>query len=417
MTTAAPERDYARAIVDALGIERPRDSVAKVKDVVMAEIKEADSHVSIMNTQYFNHTYSPDFVLTWRRESSVERYVYLRFNDNLRYMYESMNHMQGSEPIVFGLSAFPFDREDKSVLDWLPKDSQALVTDPVAIGTLVHKRKNEPILGLVSAAVVQGGRGLLDQEAAELTSNVVSGGFKGARNLSVNATGAATEIIDKTLNGRQSNLDRLWCRACAVQYYQPTVMEYEQEELTGWVLDRGLVGLKGNDFVAYVAEHAEEVRRARELPSSGRGITVEELRSRARGIILSSLRLSDGRDSFELGSETNKDVAQGERLTALEEAFGHGARVQEAHANLESGQQLTVDFREYTAIGIGNSKLPLGQLLRTAVPLLWELDESAIFALRLVTEVPVDVGLFSTGLFSDQPTLLVEDEPSEDADS
>ncbi|MCA1606396.1 MAG: hypothetical protein LC775_13225, partial [Acidobacteria bacterium] len=319
MTTAAPERDYARAIVDALGIERPRDSVAKVKDVVMAEIKEADTHVNIMNTQYFNHTYSPDFVLTWPRESSVERYVYLRFNDDLRYMYESMNHMQGPEPIVFGLSALPFDREDKSVLDWLPKDSQALVTDPVAIGTLVHKRKNEPILGLMSAAVVQGGRGLLDQETAELTSQVVSGGFKGARNLSVNATGAATEIIDKTLNGRQSgkltrflqavwvgsggglesfpgetdlsgdlgedalehlltfdeiddyefwrslgsklsvdqiarlripsvspnfqhlihaNLDRLWCRACAVTYYQPTVMAYEEEALTGWVLDR-----------------------------------------------------------------------------------------------------------------------------------------------------------------------------------
>jgi hypothetical protein len=204
VTAAAPERDYARAIADALGIERPRDSVARVKDVVMAEIAEADTHVHILSTQYFNHTYSPDFVLTWPRDPASERYVYLRFNDDLQYMYDGMSHMQGHKPIVFGLSAMPFDREDRSAFDFPANSSQALVTDPVAIGTLVHRRRDDPILGLLSAALVQGGQGLLDRDAAELTSTVVSSGFKGAKTLSIDTIEAATEIIEKTLNERQS---------------------------------------------------------------------------------------------------------------------------------------------------------------------------------------------------------------------
>ncbi|MDQ2882686.1 MAG: hypothetical protein M3Y48_16225 [Actinomycetota bacterium] len=497
MTAAAPERDYARAIADALGIERPQDSVSRVKDVVMAEIAAVDTHVRILSTQYFNHTYSPDFVLTWPREPTSERYVYLRFNDDLRYMYDGMSRMQGHGPIIFGLSAMPFDLEDRSVFDFSANSSQALVTDPVALGTLVHRRSDDPILGLLSAALVQGGRGLLDRDAAELTSTVVSSGFKGARTISIDTTKAATEIIEKSLNERQSgllirflqavwvgsggglerfpgkidlfgdfsddalefllsfdeiddyefwrslgrqltvdqiahlrvpsvspnlqhliraNLDRLWCRACAVQQYQPTLGEHAEE--ISWILDRGLLGLRGNDFISYVSEHADDVRRARASRSLGRGITVDELRSRAQGIVLNSLRLSDGHDALVLDSESNKDVAQGERLTTLAEAFGPTARVHEAQATLESGQQLTVDFREHTAVGITGSKLPLSALMRTALPLLWELDESVKSKLRQTIEIPTAIGLFAPGLFSDQPTLFgTEDASREEADN
>jgi hypothetical protein len=167
-----------------------------------------------------------------------------------------------------------------------------------------------------------------------------------------------------------------------------------------------------------VSEHADDVRKARVRRSPSRGITVDELRSRAQGIVLNSLRLSDGHDALVLGSESNRDVAQGDRLTTISEVFGSDARVQEAQATLESGQQLTVNFREHTAIGITASKLPLSGLMRTALPLLWELDKPVESKLRQFIEMPSAIGLFAPGLLSDQPTLLTaEDESGGEADN
>jgi len=80
MTTA---RAYDAEILAALDIENPRNSVATVKSVVISQFEALDTRVKIKSTDYFNHTFAPDLVLSWPWDRMPERYVYLRFNDDL----------------------------------------------------------------------------------------------------------------------------------------------------------------------------------------------------------------------------------------------------------------------------------------------------------------------------------------------
>ncbi len=470
MTTPRP---YEAEILAALGIESPRNSVAAVKDLVIKEFEALDSRTKCKSTEYFNHTFAPDLVLSWPNDATVnDRYVYLRFNDDIAYLTDGLDRLQGVEPIVFGLTATPHDEPDEIAhLRTTASERRTLVTDPAAVSTFISRRSTTPVLGLLSTALAQGGRGLVDSDDAQRATDIVADGFTGAREVDADATSGAARLISSLLNERQtgrmsrflqavwvgsggridlfpgtqslvgditdealqflldfdeindaefwqrlgrgvtvkqlctlhvsdpcinlqhlirSNIDRLWARACAVVADPARLEEVSDAIPWRWVLERRLLGLRGPDFTAYAAETATEARNAIS-GNPGPGLEVEDLRTRAVGTVLNSLRLGDGREALSLNSESDADVVQGERLSTLFAAFGADAKVQEATATLASGQHINLDFRTLTASGVTSTQPLLGDLLVTAVPLLWSLGGQAIQDLMGLLAVPPEL--------------------------
>lgn len=488
MTT---QRAYEAEILAALDIESPRNSVAAVKSLVISEFEALDTRVKIKSTDYFNHTFAPDLVLSWPRDRMAERYVYLRFNDDLAYLTDGLDRMHGSEPIVFGLTPTPHDApEEVRTLRSVATERRTLVTDPSGVSTLIAGRSDTPVLGLFSSSLAQGGRGLLDNEEALAATQTIAAGFTGARNVDADATGNAASLFSSLLDERQAgrmsrflqaiwvgsggrldlfpgqhdlagdlsdealqfllnfdeiadlqfwqrlgrgvsvrqlgatqvqdpspnlghlvqaNLDHLWARACAVVADAPHLDESSDDSASRWLVERKVLAWRGEGFTAYVSETAADARSLAGKP--GPGLDVDVLRGRAHDSVLNSLRLGDGRDALRLDSESDTDVAQGERLRALAQAFGAEARVHEAQATLRSGQHLDLDFRTLFAVGVTSTQPLLRDLLGTAVPLLWDLTDADTAGLTARLAVPDELAelQFDLDQRETQGILLDED--------
>jgi hypothetical protein len=78
------------------------------------------------------------------------------------------------------------------------------VTDPTALEAFIHEQTSEPVLSLMSNAVVQGGRGFLDHESISSVTNIIANGFRGAMDLDSGPTGLAVGLVDRVLVGQQA---------------------------------------------------------------------------------------------------------------------------------------------------------------------------------------------------------------------
>jgi hypothetical protein len=198
------ESGYAGAIADALNLSEPRQAVESVKQIVIREISELDRGAVVKSTDYFNHTFAPDLVLHWPRDTAVERSVYLRFTDDVEYLADGLSKIDDAYPFVFGLTPPAADARDLQQLDETASRRNALVTDPTALEAFIHEQTSEPVLSLMSNAVVQGGRGFLDHESISSVTNIIANGFRGAMDLDSGPTGLAVGLVDRVLVGQQA---------------------------------------------------------------------------------------------------------------------------------------------------------------------------------------------------------------------
>ena len=67
-------------IFDGLNIPNWDESITAVKLVVANALHRVDPSTSIEDTGYFNHSFVPDFLLTWPRDADWSRDVYLRLD-------------------------------------------------------------------------------------------------------------------------------------------------------------------------------------------------------------------------------------------------------------------------------------------------------------------------------------------------
>lgn len=204
---------YSGAIAEAFDRDDPRSSVDSIKATIINEIHETDSRVSIKKTEYFNHTYVPDLVLNWPDEK-IDRFLYLRTDPSPEYIAEDVEVAQAHHPIFFALSPLIRERQREfgvqlGDLDTSMNKSGSLVTDVTALEELIERRKSTAVVGLVSSAVLQGGRGVVGRDAAATVASLVSEGFNGAKRLDRESTGAAVGAILSTFDRvRSSRLTR-----------------------------------------------------------------------------------------------------------------------------------------------------------------------------------------------------------------
>jgi hypothetical protein len=170
-----------------------------------------------------------------------------------------------------------------------------------------------------------------------------------------------------------------------------------------WYVEGGLLNLRGEGFVAGFAEEAEEARRRGQAHRSD-GVSVSELRNRARGAVLESLTMSDRANQLVFGSESHDDVVQSKRLRDLADAFGSDARVQQAVAALGSTQRINLDFRLSVATGITKSRPLVAEIGQIAVPILADLSDAQREAVASLLAMPEE-------LQSERSLNFDEDEP------
>ncbi|MGW5610438.1 hypothetical protein ACWEWI_30965 [Streptomyces sp. NPDC003753] len=443
--------DYAAALRDALYDPNPASSVRRTKELVIRELQDVDPRIEIKNTEYFNHTFSPDLVLSWPGSSKrIKRYVFLRLPDSPEYFAEDVELVSELHPIVYGLGGGVDLTDSLNAVSSYSRENNVLVTDVHGVDRLARNRKTRNVANLVSSALIRGGRGVMDSAGAEDISSTVSHGFEGAREANVTVTADAVQALEEYLAPAQSqqmtqflqavwissqgriegfpgpkelsgeisdesleyllhfdpindpdfwrslgtsitveqlsrlkvsdapknlqylvheNLDRLWSRQMKVVTGE--LMLTGDGGPTSWIIHRQSLCLRGDDYIAFFAQNANNLRHIK--PSKAYGLTMDEIRQRSRHIHLRELTMRTGAESFTVEAEGNRSVLATESLSALPASYLQKTRVVRATATTPGGQEIHCDFLERDASAVTSARITLEDWLRSALPLLWEI--------------------------------------------
>jgi hypothetical protein len=201
---------YAVEIQNALAFPRSQDTAEGVKAVVAREIEAADTSVRVRATEYFNHSFMPDLVLEWPHSPGVQpRFVYIKFTGDREYFVRDVELVEEREPIVFGIG----DDETQETLAADLEAANTLLTDPYGLATVIDETGSSPAVRLISAALTQDGRGVLDASNATALTRGFSRGLEGARALRANETLQASALLAVFFRDRQSHRLRQFLQA------------------------------------------------------------------------------------------------------------------------------------------------------------------------------------------------------------
>jgi hypothetical protein len=213
--------ELAAAVRTGLEEPNPHDSIRMVKQAVRKGLLAIDKTPSIQDTGYFNHSFTPDFVLQWGPGNQApSRPVYLKFADDPAYLTEELGLVANQHPLVVELDteksqAQHAGTETFNKLQETAQSNDALVTDPDGLTELERGQRSEPILRLLGRALLQGGRGIIDESVAAHTNSSVASGIDAAQRLDEEPIRRATTIVKAMLAGSSQNrvqrfLEALW---------------------------------------------------------------------------------------------------------------------------------------------------------------------------------------------------------------
>lgn len=202
---------FESEMLEAVSLSDHRAAISRVKDIVIRQLVATDERVSIHKTEYFNHTFVPDLVLKWERDPD-QRFLFLRPNADPDVLLDDIGRIGDINPIYFTLDNI--DRYAKSErrgdLQNLTRESETLVTDSQSIDTLIRARDEDPVARLASSVVLQGARGLLNQEETNRVSRAVTDGMRSASEVDTEGARFASQTISRSFDAKRSaSLNRL----------------------------------------------------------------------------------------------------------------------------------------------------------------------------------------------------------------
>jgi hypothetical protein len=196
--------ELGAALRHALEFDSPDRRIDSLKTSVSNVLQSGDPSVRIKKTEYFNHTFAPDLVLTWPNEKR-ERLVFLRTNPDPEWLAADLRVIASSHPIMFTLDDFG-PEHDSSAHEGLmvaAREARALITDPDAIEEFASPRA--PITSVLTNAVIRGGLGLVDEQAARVATESAMAGLSAAENLEAEPIRSALAAADEILDDEQAN--------------------------------------------------------------------------------------------------------------------------------------------------------------------------------------------------------------------
>lgn len=153
------------AINAALAHQDPRDVVEAVKQAVAQELEGVSPRLEVRATDYFNHNYVPDLVAWWGPKDEDRREVFLRFDARAEGLVDDIRRLEPERPMFFSLEPRSNDEVGEPVRAALQSSPHVLVTSSPAVDALSGALDGS-FEALVTTAVVQGGRGLVDLDVA-----------------------------------------------------------------------------------------------------------------------------------------------------------------------------------------------------------------------------------------------------------
>jgi hypothetical protein len=157
------------AVRDALGERNSLRSIERVHTAIAKGFEELDPSIDLSRTGYFNHSWAPDFVMTWAGAEDP-RYVFLRFGVRDPVVLKEVELLRDGAPVFVGLpqdeDALTLEPTRDAVAVPSLRDARALVAETDAIGTLGTAAAEVRDVRTATRAVVRGGVGILDQTAA-----------------------------------------------------------------------------------------------------------------------------------------------------------------------------------------------------------------------------------------------------------
>lgn len=195
--------DTVAQIQQALRVEGTHQAGAAVKRVVEKSLRKVDRRISVESTDYFNHSYAPDLVVSWPHlPARPERHVYLRFNERPGWIAQDLPLIAKQHPVVYGLTA-PQWNNDSDELAQRSAAAETLVTDPAGVDELASQ--DAGLEALVGQAVIRGGQGIVDRRRATWVTTRIAAGFEAAKVADVDLTHLATEAAAEFLRPREAS--------------------------------------------------------------------------------------------------------------------------------------------------------------------------------------------------------------------
>lgn len=182
--------------------ETPESAITSLKSWVIRSVKSADQDVVPRSTDYFNNTFAPDIVLEWPKTQEV-RHIFLRTRAATDYFIEDLEQLGIGGSIVMALSDVPFD--DQQRLQRASLEKKCLVAQPVSFSALGDRSLDEPVVGLASSALLQGGKGFVPPARAIEFGQVLVHGFDSARTSEQDGTATAVVQAEDILDQRQAD--------------------------------------------------------------------------------------------------------------------------------------------------------------------------------------------------------------------
>jgi len=175
-------------ILDGLALPDWNSSISQVKNTIRNAIRAIDQRVVIEDTEYFNHTFAPDFVLSWPGSPTNEaRPVFLRLKDEVWSLLDDLSYVGGDDPLLLGLTSFAAEQDDsvdarrvvdQGIRNEMPRG--AMVTEPDAFEQLAP-RPNVEFGNYVSSALLRSGRGIVTEETSAELGDASASFFAAAR--------------------------------------------------------------------------------------------------------------------------------------------------------------------------------------------------------------------------------------------
>lgn len=192
---------YTTQIRDGLFDPSPRESIFRVKSAVANELAALDDTARIRSTDFFNHTFAPDFVMTW--PDKAERHVFLRMSYDLDALVEDVALIESQDPFIFGLTPNEGTEKDNRI-EHAVEETGAMFAEPDALERLIERKTTDSTANMLSNAIAQGGRGTFVGDEAVEFAEIVSRGFEAASEVKAEGTAVAISQIDERLGGPQA---------------------------------------------------------------------------------------------------------------------------------------------------------------------------------------------------------------------
>ncbi|WP_405600216.1 hypothetical protein OG741_21405 [Streptomyces sp. NBC_01410] len=162
-------------IQNALHQTSPESAMRDIKHVVARELQSLDPKTEIKATDYFNHTFIPDFVLTWGSGGQrPTRDVYLRFSVDTPLIQRDLESLHEESPAFISISSGrrSLDSMETEVVTYEYDD--CLLSSTAALEKISKENSRTPVTQMLKASLLQGGKGYLVGDSAAGVQRAVS---------------------------------------------------------------------------------------------------------------------------------------------------------------------------------------------------------------------------------------------------